>query len=183
MAAKLNNLVVKDTGSKFSVYTTMPEGVVAPKLYTKLDSNASKAVVKAMQAFHGGYALKALKNGGRVTFGRKNTLKNQIRSIVKNGAATPGTEINSMQDNASTDKPKDPRFVKGTPEAKAHMAAIRAKAGKGNASPKQESNTTLVLSKEDASSNGEQSLRNAIKTALDSGDYATVEILVNKLHS
>lgn len=83
MAAK--TLLVKDTGSKVSVYTQMPEGAVAPQLYVEVP--ASKLNPLFVEKF--AYAKKALSSKGRVTFGQRNTLKKQIRAAIKNADASP----------------------------------------------------------------------------------------------
>jgi hypothetical protein len=150
-------LLVKDVGTKLSVYTELPTGVVAPKLYQKVDASTIMPLFTGKFA----YAATQLKSNGKVFFGRKATVKQQIREAIKGQpvkAATPGTEVN-QQATSPTEK-KQPRFVKGSPEAKAYMASLRAKRSNGSKDqPKAvESNTELVISESAATQ--QQSIAN-----------------------
>lgn len=127
--------------------------------------------------------------------------KSQLFSQNEGGSeAKPGQEINSMQDDGGsiaeqikaatellaslqakvdggTPEPASKRPAKGSPEAKAAMAKARA-ARKSNGGSN-DKNTTLVLSKEDAS----LSIDDQITAAREAGDWDLVTTLVDRKHS
>lgn len=75
------HLLVKDvpSKSKMTLYTSMPEGVVAPSLYVKVDRKAVESLMVGKYA----YLKDNIKTDGRAFLGRKNTLRTQIRALVQ----------------------------------------------------------------------------------------------------
>lgn len=81
MAAS-KNLVVKVTSTKVNVYTDMPEGVVRPSLYTKLDKAQSKEVRSILA--DDARLLNDLNTKGAAYLGSRNKsgLKPRLRAVV-----------------------------------------------------------------------------------------------------
>lgn len=73
-------MIVKDTGKKLSIYKTMPKSVVSVELYTKLNTNQSKAV---MSCLTGTYLEDTLKKHGKAFMGQRNTMKKHVRQAIK----------------------------------------------------------------------------------------------------
>jgi hypothetical protein len=174
-------LIVKDAGDKVVVYTTMPAKVVAPKLYTELSSEQSKAV-RSLFTGKFAYLNEQLAAQGAARLGRRNSLKADVRKAMKGQpkAATPGTEVNTVE----TPSPKkNGRFVKGSPEAKAHMAALRAKRSSKNTAKQQDDSTELVINEKASLNPSKEILEAAREHARATGDWTRVEKLLDAIYS
>lgn len=155
-------LIVKEVPSKDKVvvYTTMPEGVVAPNLYRPVEESAVRSLLTGKYEYAQSYL-----EGGMLRVPKK--LRDDVRAIPthKGGSDKPGSEVNSMQTRKNTPK-------KGSAEAKARMAKVRA-ARKSN---KTENNTTLTLDASEPTSKHDLStLAGARQHAIETGDWSHVE--------
>ena len=147
MSAKL---IVKDVPSKDKVvvYTTMPKGIVAPKLYTEVDASALLPLFTGQYAYIG----EQLASKGVSYLGRKNGLKDAIRKVVK-----AGSEVNKVQNSGNSSQNQggtssDAMQRKLDALARGRETARKNREARKNASqPQQDENTMLVLDTPDSS--------------------------------
>ena len=151
------HVLVKDTGVAVKVYRGFPKGVVDKSLYTKADASTVESI---LAEFRGGYLLEQLNSNGIAVMGRKNTLKKTIRAALKNGG-------NSSANNGGATK----HPVKGSEEAKAKMAKVRAARGKN----RQSNNVELTL----ATPPSDDDINAAREHAKATGDWSRVERILD----